>query len=89
MDQQEDFDFDAPPPIPPAAIAHIRANRNAIGRCPVCCANIKDRKVTVWTDLIEALYHGIGDFPQLKQLLTADGLYDHEKDFIDGSSEAA
>lgn len=36
--------------------AFIHDHRNEIGRCPYCDSNIKDRKVTLYRELINALY---------------------------------
>lgn len=35
---------------------YVHDNRNTIGHCPVCNANIKDRKVALYRGLINALY---------------------------------
>lgn len=37
-------------------LIHDGPYRNVIGRCPLCNANIQDRTVTLYKELIEALY---------------------------------
>jgi hypothetical protein len=39
-----------------AQMASDSALRNRIGNCPMCGANIKDRTVTIFRELIDALY---------------------------------
>ena len=36
--------------------AYIHANRNGIGHCPYCNANIKDRKIALYKKLVDTLY---------------------------------
>lgn len=42
--------------IPEEIKEAVHAQRNELGRCPVCNANIKDRTVTIYKGLIDSLY---------------------------------